>query len=525
MFLLLLGLAAIVFVIYKELWRWRMQQKMGHTQGPRVLPVVGNGHQLGKSPEDLLNFLFDSFYKYGNFQLWIGYYPNIVITDNKDIEYILCSNSLTEKSDMYDVLQIWLGEGLVNSNGSKWHQRRKMITPSFHFKILQDFHVVMNSNAGKFVEKLRARAEGGRIFDFQKMVHNLTLDIMCETAMGVPINAMDNPNSEFVKALDLIAENCLLRMFNPIKRNLDIYRFFPECKRLYRALDVFKDFIYNIIEKRMKMRLAENSQLDSAIPSDDSAKPRHAFLDTMLSATIEGRSLTREEIYEEVSTFMFAGQDTTSSALSFAVLLLSRHLEVQKKVYEEQQLIIGDDLKRDATFQELSEMKYLDMVLKETLRIYPSVPLVARAVKEDIEINNKFIPKGTTLLLFLMSLGYNEDNFPDPYRFDPERFSGLREDQSTYNPFECVPFSAGPRNCVGQKYAILEFKTVISKIIRKFEILPALDDLKSEDGRISTYFGPHKNVGTPPHKYEPKLATVLTLKSANGVLIRLRERK
>lgn len=69
------------------------------------------------------------------------------------------------------------------------------------------------------------------------------------------------------------------------------------------------------------------------------------------------------------------------------MLLLSRHLEVQKKVYEEQQLIIGDDLQRDATFQELSEMKYLDMVLKETLRIYPSVPLVARAVKEDIEIS------------------------------------------------------------------------------------------------------------------------------------------
>lgn len=80
---------------------------------------------------------------------------------------------------MYDVLQIWLGEGLVNSNGWKWHQRRKMITPSFHFKILQDFHVVMNSNAGKFVEKLKAIAEGGRIFDFQKKVHNLTLDIMC----------------------------------------------------------------------------------------------------------------------------------------------------------------------------------------------------------------------------------------------------------------------------------------------------------------------------------------------------------
>ncbi|XP_061388494.1 probable cytochrome P450 4e1, partial [Musca vetustissima] len=474
----------------------------------------------------LLNFLFDSYYKYGNFRLWIGYFPNIVVTDNKDMEYILCSNSLIDKSDMYDILKIWLGEGLVNSNGSKWHKRRKMITPSFHFKILQDFHITMTANAGKFAEKLKEVSRDGAAFDFQKLVHNLTLDVMCETAMGVPINAMDNPHSEFVKALDFITEICLMRMFNPIKRNMNIYQFFPECKKLHKAVGVFKDFTYNIIEKRMQMRLGQNLPDSSTESHDVFTKHRHAFLDTMLSANIDGRPLTPEEIYEEVSTFMFAGQDTTSSALTFAVFLLSRHPEVQKKVFEEQQRIMFDDLQRDATFQELSEMKYMDMVLKETLRIYPSVPLVARAVQEDITMNGKFVPKGTTLLLFLMSLGYNERNFPDPYRFDPERFNSLHERATGYNPFESVPFSAGPRNCVGQKYAILEFKTVLSKIVRQFEILPALDELVSQDGYVSTYFGPHKKLENGrASQYEPILSTVLTLKSANGVFIRIKERK
>ncbi|XP_073846354.1 cytochrome P450 4e2-like [Musca autumnalis] len=525
MFVLLSVLVLILFVSYKELQRWIIWRKLSHTPGPKILPILGNGHQMGKTPTYLLNFMFESFYKYGNFLLWIGYYPNVVITQNKDIEYILCSNSLIDKSDMYDMLQVWLGEGLVNSNGSKWHKRRKMITPSFHFKILQDFHITMNSSAGKFVEKLRTASDGGQIFDFQKLVHNLTLDVMCETAMGVPINAMDEPNSEFVKAVDLITEVCLMRMFNPIKRNTAFYQFFPQCRKFYKALGVFKDFTYNIIEKRMQMRIDQKSQIGMNTTQDEFTKHRHAFLDTLLSANIDGRPLTSEEIYEEVSTFMFAGQDTTSSALSFAVFLLSRHAEVQRKVFEEQKSILIDDLKRDATFHEISEMKYLDMVLKETLRIYPSVPLVARAVKEDINMNGKFIPKDTTLMLFLMSLGYNEQNYPDPYHFNPERFSSSNERGDNYNPFESVPFSAGPRNCVGQKYAILEFKTVLSKIIRNFEILPALDELASEDGYVPTYFGPYRKNQPQPHKYDPVLSTVLTLKSANGIFIRLKERK
>ncbi|XP_073846356.1 cytochrome P450 4e2-like [Musca autumnalis] len=523
--LLIIVLLLILFVILKEIQRFKTRQKMSHTPGSTTLPLIGNAHQMGKTPTDILNFMFDSFYKYGNFLVWIGYAPSILVTDIKDIEYILSSNTLTEKSNMYDIFKVWFAEGLVNINGSKWHKHRKIITPSFHFKILQDFHITMNANAGKFVKKLREVSQGERIFDFQKMVHNLTLDIICETAMGVQINAMDNPHSEFVKAVDFITESCSMRMFDPFKRNMNVYQFYPECKRLFKALEVFKDFTYNIIEKRMQMCSTQTLQKDKDMPLSEFTKQRHAFLDTLLSATIDGCPLSREEIYDEVSNFMFAGQDTTSSALAFAVYLLSLHMEVQRKVYEEQQRIISDDLQRDATFQELNEMKYLDMVLKETLRIYPSVPFISRAVTEDINMNGKFIPKGTTLMLFLMSMGYNEQHYPDPYHFNPERFNSSNERGDNHNPFESVPFSAGPRNCVGQKYAILEMKTVLSKIVRCLEILPAVDELASEDGYVRTFFGPYRKNQCQPHQYDPVLSTVLTLKSANGIFIRLKKRQ
>lgn len=116
------------------------------------------------------------------------------------MQFILSSNTLIKKSDIYDMLNPWLGQGLLTSTGSRWHKHRKMITPSFHFNILQDFHTVMNENSSKFINHLRKVSAGDNIFDFQDESHYLTLDVICETAMGVPINAVGQHDSPVVQA-------------------------------------------------------------------------------------------------------------------------------------------------------------------------------------------------------------------------------------------------------------------------------------------------------------------------------------
>lgn len=187
--------------------------------------------------------------------------------------------------------------------------------------------------------------------------------------------------------------------------------------------------------------------------------------------------------------------------------------QFQEKVLEEQKAIFAGDFERSPTYNDIQEMKYLEMFIKEGQRIYPSVPFIGREPTEYLKLSGKTIPPGTTLNLFIMATGYNENVFPDPFKFDPERFSSENLSKRS-SPYEYVPFSAGPRNCIGQKFAMLELKTVLSKIVRYFEVLPAKDELTSKDGYERW----------EQSEYDPKLSAVLTLKSDNGILIRLRAR-
>ncbi|KAH8260345.1 hypothetical protein KR026_009713 [Drosophila bipectinata] len=520
--LAVLALPLLVFV-YLELKTSQHRRKLKKFPGPTPVPVLGNANRIGKTPAEILATFFDWWYDYSkdNFLFWIGYNPHLLVTDPKYLEYILNSQELIQKSTIYNLLHPWLGSGLLTSYGSKWHKHRKMITPSFHFNILQDFHQVMNENSTKFITHLRKAAAGDSILDFQEYANYLTLDVICDTAMGVRINAMEENDSSIVQAFRQMCYILNMRAFHPFKRSHKIYSWLPEFAHFQRTLKTLQDFTYDIIEKRvtaLENGISKKAEEDPSMP-----KKKLAFLDALLSSTVDGRPLTKTEIYEEVSTFMFEGHDTTTSGVSFGVYLLSRHPDIQQKLYQEQKEVMGNDMNKDASFQEIAQMKYLDLFLKEAQRVYPSVPFIGRFTDKDYTINGTIIPKGTTINIPIVLMGYNDRIFKDPHNFRPERF--LEEKPG---PFEYVPFSAGPRNCIGQKFALLELKTVISKIIRSFEVLPAVEGLYSKDGQLNTYLGlsPGEKLKREGgrHKYDPILSAVLTLKSDNGLHLRLKER-
>lgn len=164
---------------------------------------------------------------------------------------------------------------------------------------------------------------------------------------------------------------------------------------------------------------------------------------------------------------IISGHDTTSAGISFTLYVLGLYPDVQEKVYEEIESIFhGTD--RPATLADLNEMKYLERVIKESMRIYSPVPTMGRILSEDVQLDEYVIPKGTPVTIQVYYLHRDPRFFPDPEKFDADRF--LPDNVEGRNPYAYIPFSAGPRNCIGQKFAMYEEKSVLSSIIRNFKV-------------------------------------------------------
>ncbi|CAI9582974.1 unnamed protein product [Staurois parvus] len=170
-----------------------------------------------------------------------------------------------------------------------------------------------------------------------------------------------------------------------------------------------------------------------------------------------------EDLIDNFVTFFIAGQETTANQLSFAVMELSRNPEVLVKLQVEVDEVIGS--KRDIEYEDLGKLQYLSQVLKETLRMYPTVPGTSRFLEEDIVIEGIKIPAKTNVMVNTYIMGRMEQYFPDPFVFNPDRFHPSAPKPS----YSYFPFSLGPRSCIGQVFSQMEAKVVMAKFLQRFE--------------------------------------------------------
>uniref|UniRef100_A0A8D2DW39 unspecific monooxygenase n=1 Tax=Sciurus vulgaris TaxID=55149 RepID=A0A8D2DW39_SCIVU len=180
------------------------------------------------------------------------------------------------------------------------------------------------------------------------------------------------------------------------------------------------------------------------------------------------KGLSDLELVAQSIIFIFAGYDTTSSTLSFIIYTLATHPEVQKKLQQEIDAALPN--KAPVTYDVLFEMEYLDMVVNETLRLYPVIERIVRVCKKDVEINGVFIPKGTVVAVPIYSLHQNPKYWPEPEKFSPERFS--KKNKDSINPYVYMPFGNGPRNCIGMRFALMNMKLALIRVLQNFSIHP-----------------------------------------------------
>ncbi|KAM7305883.1 putative cytochrome P450 [Ixodes scapularis] len=165
---------------------------------------------------------------------------------------------------------------------------------------------------------------------------------------------------------------------------------------------------------------------------------------------------------------MGKGHDTTAVGISWALFLIGLSPVEQQKIHDELDFIFGDDTERHVTIEDMKEMRYLECVIKESQRLYPSVPFYSRLCEEPFELGGTMLPKGTVVQVSNYFLHRDPKVFPKPEEFRPDRF--LPENSKGRHPFAYVPFSAGSRNCIGQKFAMSEEKIVIANILRRYKL-------------------------------------------------------
>lgn len=503
MLTILILVAVIAYSVYWRFINREFRQKLSKFKSDPGIPLLGNALQLGFSNEELLPALEKFWIKFGRerFLVKIGNLTQVVITKPQDVEVILSNTQLLTKGRIYSALQCFLGNGLVTSYGEYWRINRKMQTPAFHFKILETYLDIFENEIKLLLNKLEVKPNTD--VDIYPLFNRTAFVTMGKINLGFDMKSNENLET-YLEAVRIIARITNEKLFSVWKSINFIFDMTPEGKLYNKAIskmtEINKVMLHQKAEKLKDMinSVASGEQTMQDIVERDEiiGKRKLTLIELLLlSRTPSGEFLTEKEIIDQVNTYMFAGHETTASAASFLVYALSQHPDVQQKVYEEQLQITNGDLKKPITYRNLHELKYLDRVIKESMRVYPTAPMFSRQITENIVFNDGVeLPIGVDVILIPFFTFKDPAVFENPDKFDPDRFL-----EGKSNSYAYYPFSAGPRNCIGQKLAILQLKYWVSSIIRCLEILPA-------------------------NAEPPMLKVEMSLKSDNGIHVQFRPR-
>ncbi|GAB6029202.1 hypothetical protein CHUAL_004975 [Chamberlinius hualienensis] len=378
--------------------------------GPKGSFLLGNAWRFLVPSEDIMKIFQDSIVEFQDKPFvcfWILNKTYIFVFSPEAVQVILNSTVNIRKSSIYNLTNHWLGDGLLTSNGRKWHEHRKLLTPSFHLEILNSFVPSFNYHSSILTDKLKDKCDNG-LFDVVPYIALCALDIICETTMGTRLNAQLNSNTDYVKAIDKLGHLLLYRSARPWLHFDWLYKLTPAGRLQQNCLNVVRKFTNNIINERMKTRkLCIRNSVFNTVEQVNGKRPKLALLDKLLDLMEqEPTAFSHKEIREQVDTFVFEGHDTTATCITWTLFLLGHHISIQHKVHKELDEIFVDDINRDIVSSDFPKMKYLKAVIEESLRIFSPVALFGRTLDHEIQLSKTLYKLFLFYNLSLMYLSF-----------------------------------------------------------------------------------------------------------------------
>lgn len=270
------------------------------------------------------------------------------------------------------------------------------------------------------------------------------------------------------------------RMFNTFYQFDFIFNLTSYARQFKKELKIIDDFNKTIIAQRRlelakrQLELKETPSDNLSDPDDDnvyfSKKKRMVLMDILLQSSIDGQPLTDDEVREEANTFLFAGHDTISATLMFLFYNIAKYADAQEKLLAEINQTFPGGQKEEITLSKLSRLSYMDCVMKESMRMYTTVPMFGRETQEEFTLScGRTLPVGSNVTLCSSLIHSDPEIFPNPEEFIPDRFM-QESSNADGRAFTYIPFSAGPRGCIGQKMAMMEMKMVVVRVLQNLSL-------------------------------------------------------
>ncbi|XP_038174407.1 cytochrome P450 4F4-like [Arvicola amphibius] len=406
------------------------------------------------------------------FMTWLGPVVPLIHMCHPDIvrSVVTASAAVAPKDAIfYSFLKPWLGDGLLVSAGDKWNRHRRMLTPAFHFNILKPYVKIFNDSTNIMHDKWLHLASGGSTrLDMFQNISLMTLDTLQRCVFSFNSNCQEKP-SEYIAAILKLSALVVKRNEQLLLHIDPLYRLTPDGMHFYKACRLVHDFTDAVIQKRRQTLPSHGG--DDVIKAKAKSKTLD-FIDVLLlSKDEDGKALSDEDIRAEADTFMFRGHDTTASGLSWILYNLAKHPEYQERCRQEVRDLLKDRTSTEIEWDDLNQLPFLTMCIKESLRLHPPVTMASRCCTQDICLpDGRVIPKGVICIINIFGIHHNPTVWRDPEVYDPFRFDP--ENIKDRSPLAFIPFSAGPRNCIGQTFAMSEMKVALALTLLRFRVLP-----------------------------------------------------